>query len=67
MIDKKIMVDLKMLSLIDDRLRVIFPATSHQPFGGINILLCGDFFQLLPVGGKPLYSHRTSHVDEIKG
>ena len=29
MIDEKSMVDLKMLSLIDDRLRVIFPATSH--------------------------------------
>jgi hypothetical protein len=29
MINKKSMVDLKMLSLIDDRLRVIFPATSH--------------------------------------
>ena len=67
MIDGKSMVDLKMLSLIDDHLRVIFPATSHRPFGGINILLCGDFFQLPPVGGKPLYSCRTSHVDEIKG
>ena len=67
MIDEKSMVDLKMLSLIDDRLRVIFPATSHQPFGGINILLCGDFFQLPPVGGKPLYSRRASHVDGIKG
>ena len=34
MIDEKSMVDLKMLSLIDDCLRVIFPATSHRPFGG---------------------------------
>ena len=60
MIDEKSMVDLKMFSLIDDRLRVIFPATSHRPFGGINVLICGDFYQLPPVGGKPLYSLRSS-------
>ena len=67
MIDEKSMIDLKMLLLIDDRLRVIFPVTSHLPFGGINILISGDFYQLPPMGGKPLYSLRTSHVDEIKG
>jgi hypothetical protein len=60
------MVDLKILSLIDEHLRVIFPATSHQPFGDINILLCREFFQLPPVGGKSLYSCRVLHVDEIK-
>jgi ATP-dependent DNA helicase PIF1 len=67
MIDEKSMVDLKMLSLIDDRLRVIFPATSHRPFGGMNVLICGDFYQLPPLGGKPLYSLRASHVNKIKG
>ena len=67
MIDEKSMINLKMLSLIDDRLRVIFPATSHLPFGDMNILISGDFYQLPPVGGKPLYSLRASHVDEIKG
>ena len=56
-----------MFSLIDNQLQVIFPATSHQPFGGINILICGDFFQLPPVGGKSLFSLRVSHVNEIKG
>ena len=66
-IDEKSMIDLKMLSLIDDRLREIFPASSHLLFGGINILLCGDFFQLPPVGGKPLYTLRQLHVDTIKG
>src|SRR6185312_15663147 len=66
-IDEKSMIDTKTLSLIDDRLRAIFPATSDQPFGGLNVLLCGDFFQLPPVGGKPLYTRSHTHVDAVKG
>ena len=66
-INEKSMIDLKMFSLIDNWLWVIFPATSHMPFGGINILICGDFYQLPPVGGRPRYSLRVSHVNEIKG
>ena len=66
-IDEKSMIDIKTLSLIDDRLRAILPATSHLPFGGVNVLLCGDFFQLPPVGGQPLYSLKHSHIDAIKG
>jgi hypothetical protein len=38
------MIDLKTLSLIDDQLRAIFPASSDQRFGGLNVLLCDDFF-----------------------
>ena len=67
MVDKKSMIDLKMFSLVDGHLRAIFPTTSHWPFGGINVLICGDFFQLPPVGGKPLYAYRSSNVNEIKG
>ena len=66
-VDEKSMVDIKTLSLIDDRLRAILPATSHLPFGGVNVLLCGDFFQLPPVGGQPLFSSKHTHVDAIKG
>lgn len=66
-IDEKSMIDVKMLSLIDDRLRAIHPTTSDYPFGGVNILLCGDFFQLPPVAGQPLYARSHTHVDAIKG
>ena len=66
-VDEKSMIDVKILSLVDDRLRAIFPATSHKPFGGLNVLLCGGFFQLPPVGGKPLYSITHTHVDAVKG
>ena len=38
------MIDLKILSIINDRLRLIFLDNSDQAFGGLNVLLYGDFF-----------------------
>jgi ATP-dependent exoDNAse (exonuclease V) alpha subunit len=66
-IDEKSMVDLRMLSIIDQRLRAIFPRQSDVPFGGLNILICGDFFQLLPVGGKALFSTGLTDAVSIAG
>lgn len=66
-IDEKSMIDLKTLSIIDDRLRLICPDRSDQAFGGLNILLCGDFFQLPPVTGCPLYTSRPTGPVALKG
>jgi ATP-dependent DNA helicase PIF1 len=66
-IDEKSMIDLETLSLIDDRLRAIFPDKSNMDFGGVNVLLCGDFFQLPPVAGRPLYSQHATSPAALKG
>ena len=50
------MVGLYMLYAIDKRLREIKCTNSDIPFGGISVILMGDFAQLPPVGDKPLYA-----------
>ena len=48
---------------LDRHLRLIFPL-SDRPFGGLNILLCGDPAQLPPVHAQPMYAHcgHTAHL-----
>lgn len=53
-IDDKSMIGLRFISWIDRRLRQI-QATPDTPFGGLNLLFCGDFGQLAPVMDTPLY------------
>ena len=61
------MIGLLQLYWIDNRLRQIFPndGRSEMPFRCINILLCGDFYQLPPVGMSPLYDTRGAAKPEI--
>jgi hypothetical protein len=66
-IDEKSMLGLRQLSWIDDRLREAFPNKNEEFFGGLNILLVGDFFQLPPVLQKPLYYDKEVQGVEIKG
>ncbi|KAH7465030.1 hypothetical protein FOMA001_g17026 [Fusarium oxysporum f. sp. matthiolae] len=54
-IDEKSMLGLRQLSWIDKRLRQVFPGRATEFFGGISIILVGDFFQLPPIANKPLY------------
>ena len=54
-IDEKSMIGLRTLHQIDQRLRQIYPARQDEWFGSLNVLLCGDFFQLPPVLERALY------------
>ncbi|RFU33151.1 hypothetical protein B7463_g3183, partial [Scytalidium lignicola] len=51
------------------RCRQIFPEYSQTSFEGLNIILFGDFFQLPPIGSKPLFAELTamSSVEDIQG
>jgi ATP-dependent DNA helicase PIF1 len=55
-IDEKSMVSLKLLAYIDRRLKQIRLNAAEKSFGGLNIILFGDSFQLPPVIEKALYS-----------
>jgi hypothetical protein len=66
-IDEMSMIDLKMLSVINDQCKVArsLPRSSPDLFGGLPIvILMGDFFQFPPVRGPPLWKNPRYGNDE---
>jgi ATP-dependent exoDNAse (exonuclease V) alpha subunit len=51
------------MTWIDQRSREVFPENRDEFFGGLSVILIGDFFQLPPVLNKPLYSARDDLKD----
>ena len=49
------MIGLKLLAIIDFRLREIRPQFNDKPVGGVTVVLFGDFSQLPPVANAALY------------
>ena len=67
-IDEKSMLGLRTLGWIDHRLRQVFPRRNAEFFGGMSLILVGDFFQLPPVMQKPLYYNQNlKDVMELSG
>jgi hypothetical protein len=52
-IDEVSMVSQRLLALIDHQLQCAME--NHQTNGGLIVVYAGDFYQLPPVGGTPLY------------
>ena len=64
-LDEMSMIGLRLLDAIDRRLRQIFPLYHDKPFGGLIVVLFGDFGQLPPVMDTPLYACITENSDSV--
>ena len=60
-IDEISMVDHKLLAYVHGRLRQIKQSGDYSPFGNVSVIAVGDFYQLPPVKGRPLY------IDDLEG
>jgi hypothetical protein len=59
-IDEYSFLNIANIDSLDRRLRVVFPQRSCVPFGGLNIILCGDPAQLPPIRTQPAYAYHGS-------
>ncbi|KAK2778767.1 hypothetical protein FQN52_002682 [Onygenales sp. PD_12] len=67
LIDEKSMVGLYQLSWVDQACCYIFPERDTR-FGGLSVILCGDFYQLPSVfQTAPFYNGCLDHRDETRG
>jgi ATP-dependent DNA helicase PIF1 len=64
-LDKKSMIGQLHLAWIDCRLRQIYPTRNDSYFGGLNVLLVDDFYQLPPVRQTALYSSLPARLSEL--
>ena len=66
-IDEKGMIGLGRLAQIDSRLKELRPEFADQAFGGLSMLLAGDFRQLPPVCDLALYSQKGGDAHQCIG
>ncbi|SRR6266699_1705762 len=67
-VDEKSIIGLRLLANVDSRLRQTFFYSSSEVFGGINVILIGDFYQFPPIKQRPFYyPGELRDVTEITG
>ena len=67
-IDEKSMISQRQLGWLDQRCRQVRPHQAERYFGGFNVILIADFYQLPPVLGRSLYNTKpTGDPDEQLG
>jgi ATP-dependent DNA helicase PIF1 len=60
-IDEKSMIGQDVFRLIDLRLKEARPHHRHNPFGGVSVVLLGDWRQLPPVGDSALFNSKVKN------
>merc|ERR1712240_138098 len=66
-IDEMSMVGQYMLYQLSKRLHELKPKNSGKEFGGVSIVLMGDFAQLPPVTDLPLYAQKSKTLNQTRG
>ena len=64
LLDEFSMLQSKMLDIMEERMRKL-KCQPDKPFGGVHVIFCGDFYQLPPVGGGPIYPHKIDPSKKI--
>ncbi|XP_070203297.1 uncharacterized protein [Littorina saxatilis] len=69
-IDEKSMIGQKTFFFVSERLKEAKPRRGDEPFGGITVVLLGDWRQLPPVMDRPLYrkpcKEKSGNIDKSK-
>ena len=61
-IDEMSMISPGFLYKVNRRLQQAFPENKTKPFGGISVIMMGDFAQLPPVMAPPLYQVKLKNA-----
>ena len=64
-IDEMSMISTKLLGQLDERLREV--KAVNKPYNGMSVLFFGDFAQLPPVTGDPMWKKPIDGEDKING